>query len=55
MRPSDNLQVVVTTDKSIYCPGDLVSYQVTVLNSSNNQIVNDAYVSITATDDSVFT
>lgn len=55
LKPSDILKVVVSTDKTIYSPGDTVNYEVQVLNITTNQPASgDAYLSISVTDDSVF-
>ena len=56
MRPSDVLDISVTTDTNVYVPGDTVNYSVVVKDRNTKKVVTDRDVIITVkvTDDSVF-
>jgi uncharacterized protein YfaS (alpha-2-macroglobulin family) len=49
--------VQITTEKSTYSPGDQVNYEVTIRDRKTQRVVSDrdVIVSLTATDESVFT
>jgi hypothetical protein len=56
-KPSNTLDVQITTEKSTYSPGDQVNYEVTIRDRKTQRVVSDrdVIVSLTATDESVFT
>lgn len=52
-KPSNTLELSISTDDSSYAPGDTVEYSVFV--KDGGRTVNDgAFISVTATDESVF-
>jgi uncharacterized protein YfaS (alpha-2-macroglobulin family) len=54
-KPSNNLEVEVTVDKSLYAPGDRVNYDIRVKDAKTQKIVtNEVLISLTITDESVF-
>lgn len=60
-KPSDSLEVIITTDKDRYQPGDLVKYEVQVIDrntglpvESSRNPLDRTFVSVVATDNSVF-
>lgn len=53
-KPSEFLSISIKTDKDLYAPGDKVTFEVACLNRSTGEALSDCYVSVTATDDSVY-
>jgi hypothetical protein len=56
-KPSNTLDVQITTEKSTYSPGDQVNYEVTIRDRKTQRVISDrdVIVSLTATDESVCT
>jgi hypothetical protein len=55
LKPSETLQVEISTDKSVYAPGNKVKFSVKILNKDNKKLsLKKTFVSIVVTDDSVF-
>lgn len=56
VKPKDILHVNISTGQEVYKPGDLVEFQVRVLNPQRGPsgALMDQYVSVVVTDDSVF-
>lgn len=52
-KPSETLQLTITTDEASYAPGDTVEYSVSV-KEGGKTVSDGAYISVTATDESVF-
>jgi uncharacterized protein YfaS (alpha-2-macroglobulin family) len=56
MKPDKSLEVIINLEKQTYQPGDLVNYEIQVRSKGSTRLVTDrdVFVSVVATDDSVF-
>jgi hypothetical protein len=56
-KPSNTLDIQIITEKQTYSPGNLVSFDVTVRDRLTQKLITDrdTFISVTVTDDSVFT
>lgn len=50
-KPKTHLKVSISFDKEIYAPGDTVKFEIDI---TDNNATEEAYVTVFATDDSVF-
>jgi len=53
-KPSQFLKLHIKTNKALYAPGDKVDFEVTCVNKSSGDPIENCFVSATVTDDSVY-